>query len=43
MIENSNIRYIIAHAFIRKLWADGLITEEEMLRINARNKVAFGT
>ena len=41
-MEKINVRYHIALAFIRKLWAIGLITEEEMHRIDARNKASFG-
>ena len=42
MTKNRNdIRYLFALAIIKKLWVEGLITEDEMRRIDARNKVSF--
>jgi hypothetical protein len=39
----NSIRYYLALALLRKLWADGLITEDEMRRIDERNKASFLT
>jgi hypothetical protein len=38
---NSDIRYLLALAIVKKMWVAGLITEDEMNRINKRNKESF--
>jgi hypothetical protein len=39
--KNPDIRYYLALAIIKKLWVDGLITAEEMKRIDERNRASF--
>jgi hypothetical protein len=41
--EVNKIKYLFAQAIIKKLWVEGLITEDEMRRIDARNKDSFLT
>ncbi len=45
MAEQTNpnsIRYSLALAIVKKLWVAGLITADEMQRIDERNKASFG-
>ena len=37
----TNIRYILSCAIVRKLWAQGLITEEELKKILEKNAKSF--
>ena len=37
-----NFRYLLSQAIVKKLWVRGYITEEEMKRIDERNKISFG-
>jgi hypothetical protein len=39
---NNNTFYHMAFAIIKKLWADGLLTYDEFVRIDKRNKDSFG-
>jgi hypothetical protein len=41
-IQTPNFKYLFALAILKKLWVGGYITEEEMKRIDERNKVSFG-
>ena len=39
--DKSKIEYHLALAILRKLWVEGLITEDEMHEIDALNKITF--
>jgi hypothetical protein len=40
--RSDNFQYYLARALLKKLWVKGLISEEEMKRIDERNKASFG-
>lgn len=40
-VEINKIKYYFAQAIIKKLWVEGLITEDEMKRIDERNRDSF--
>ena len=37
-MENKKIKLAVANAIVEQLWVKGLITEDEKVRIQARNK-----
>jgi len=37
----TDIRYTLASAIVRKLWAEGFITEEELKKILEKNAESF--
>ena len=41
-MHNNLIKYALAKAITKKLWVEGLITRDEMSRIDERNKKTFG-
>jgi len=41
-MDSNIIRYELAKAIIKKLWVEGLITRDEMSRIDERNRKSFG-
>ena len=41
-MQSNLIKYALAKAIIKKLWVEGLITRDEMSRIDERNKKSFG-
>jgi len=41
-MDSNTIKYALAQAIIKKLWVEGLITRDEMARIDERNKKTFG-
>jgi len=40
-MQGNKIKYALAKAIIKKLWVEGLITRDEMARIDERNKKTF--
>jgi len=41
-MQGNKIKYALAQAIIKKLWVEGLLTRDEMSRIDERNKKSFG-
>jgi len=41
MTENQSIEYLLSRHLLKKLLAEGLITEEEFIKIDTENKKTF--
>ena len=40
-MRNNSFVYALASAIIRQLWVKGLLTDDEYIRIDEKNKISF--